>query len=276
MSYKTILVHADHARSAAQRIGVAARLALEHEAHLVGAAMSGLSRYIYQDSGMDLARTVLATHVDALYARANAALDGFDHLAAAAGLDSFERRMVDDEPGAALALQARYADLVVLSQTDLDDPVARVTPGIAEYVMLAGARPVLVLPSAGQFPHIGRRALVAWDASPEATRALTGALPLLRRAASATVAVINPGEEHGPQPGHDIALYLARQGVKAEVLVQRTGGDVGEALLSLAAERDADLLVMGGYGHTRLREMMLGGVTATILRAMTLPVLMAH
>lgn len=278
MSYKTILVHADASRHADERIRVAARLARAEGAHLVGAAMTGISRYLYQDSGIDLARTVVAMHMDALYQRASDALARFDALAAECGVATAERRMVDDEPEGGLALQARYADLVVVSQADAQDAVARVTPGLPAYVALNSARPVLVVPWAGTFERVGEQVLAGWDASMEATRAVTGAIPLLRRARRVTIAVFNPTpfDAHGEQPGADIALYLARHGVNVEVAMQQTGEDVGEAMLSLAADRHCDLLVMGGYGHTRLREMLLGGVTATILRSMTLPVLMAH
>ncbi|CUI09032.1 universal stress protein [Massilia antarctica] len=276
MPYKTILVHADHSRHAEARLKAATAVAADCNAHLVGAAMSGLSRYIYQDGGTDLMQTVLASHMEELNRRANAALDHFERLAAGAAVRSFERRLVDDEPGAALALQARYADLVVVSQSDPDDPVARMTPGLPEYVMLASARPVLVVPHAGHFPVIGSEVLVAWDASTAATRALANALPLLKRARRVTVAVFNPDDAHGQQPGADIALYLARHGINAEVMAQRTSIDVGEALLSLAADVDTNLIVMGCYGHARVRELLLGGVTATILKSMTAPVLMSH
>lgn len=276
MPYKTILVHVDHSRHAEARMQAATTVAADCQAHLVGAAMSGVSRYVYQDGASDMLQTVLATHMDELFRRANASLDLFDRIAGGAAVRSFERRLVDDEPGAALALQARYADLVVLSQSDPDDPVARMTPGLPEYVMLASARPVLVLPHAGHFPVIGSEVLVAWDASTAATRALANALPLLKRARRVTVAVFNPDNAHGQQPGADIALYLARHGINAEVMAQHTSIDVGEALLSLAADVDANLIVMGCYGHARLRELLLGGVTATILRSMTAPVLMSH
>ncbi|HEX8609974.1 MAG TPA: universal stress protein [Telluria sp.] len=276
MPYKTILVHVDHARHAEARLRAAAGVAAVCNAHLVGAAMSGLSRYVYQDGASDLLQTVLSTHMDELMRRANVSLDAFERIAAGATVRSFERRLVDDEPGAALALQARYADLVVLSQSDPDDPVARMTPGLPEYVMLASARPVLVLPHAGHFPVIGSEVLVAWDASTAATRALANALPLLKRAHRVTVAVFNPDDAHGQQPGADIALYLARHGINADVSAQQTSIDIGEALLSLAADVDANLIVMGCYGHARLRELLLGGVTATILTSMTAPVLMSH
>lgn len=276
MAYKTILVHVDHSRHAELRVRTAAGLAVAHGAHLIGTAMSGISRYVYQDSGMDLERTILSTHIDALFARAEAALDRFDATAAAVGAGSRERRLVDDEIGAALVTQARYADLVVVSQSDPHDPVSAMAPDLPGYVALAGARPVLILPYAGAALPIDGTVLLAWDASLEATRALTCAIALLRRAARVVLAVVNPSDAHGEQPGADIALYLARHGVQVEVLIHTTDGDVGEALLSLAADSGAGLIVMGAYGHSRLREMLLGGVTAHMLKSMTVPVLMAH
>ena len=278
MSYKTILVHADHSRHADERVRVAARLALSQGAHLVGAAMTGLSRYLYQDSSIDLARTVVAVHMEALYQRAGDALAHFEQLASAAGAPTCERRLVDDEPAGALALQSRYADLVVLSQTDPAGAPAGLGPRLPDYVMLHSARPVLVVPYAGTFERLGDNVLVAWDASMEATRAVTNAIPLLKRARHVTIAVFNPTafDNHGEQPGADIALYLARHGVNIEVALQQTGIEVGEAMLSLAAERGYDLIVMGGYGHARLRELLLGGATETLLRSMTVPVLMSH
>ena len=278
MSYKTILVHADQSRHAAERIRVAARLAQAQGAHLVGAAMTGISRYLYQDSSIDLARTVVAMHMDALYQRANDSLAHFEEIAKAAGALTCERRLVDDDSAGALAMQSRYADLVVVSQDDRADPAAHLSVRLAEYVMLNSARPVLVVPYAGRFETLGENVLVAWDASMEATRAVTNAIPLLKRARHVTIAVFNPNplDEHGEQPGADIALYLARHGVNIEVSLQETGIDIGNAMLSMAADRSCDLIVMGGYGHARLREVLLGGVTETLLRTMTVPVLMSH
>jgi len=140
---------------------------------------------------------------------------------------------------------------------------------------------VLVVPYAGKFERVDRHALVAWDGSRAAIRAVTDAVPLLRRSGKVTLAIFNPdshGSAHGEQPGADMALYLARHGVNVEVLVQKTpdGLDVGNALLSLASDLGVDLMVMGAYGHMRWRELVLGGVTRTIMRTMTVPVLMAH
>ena len=102
-------------------------------------------------------------------------------------------------------------------------------------------------------------------------------VPVQQRAQIVDVAVINPrSQAHGAEPGADIALYLARHGIRVQVVQHHTGQEVGAALLALANEVNADLIVMGGYGHTRFREILLGGVTRTVLDAMTVPVLMSH
>ncbi|WP_317203326.1 universal stress protein [Janthinobacterium sp.] len=279
MSYKTILVHADLSSHAPERIKIAAALAVAEGAHLIGAAMTGISSAIYHGDTVDLSGSVIAGRIAALQDDARRALAQFEALAQACGVSSYEARQLNDDPQGGLALQARYADLVVVSQTDLDEPLSRIIPDLPEYVVLNCARPVLVVPYAGESGLPWPRVLLAWDGSIGATRAVTNAIPLLRRAQNVAVALFNPSQQHGAhgeQPGADIALFLARHGVTVEVLPQRTDIDVGNALLSLVADQRSDLIVMGGYGHTRFRELLLGGVTKTILRTMTAPVLMSH
>lgn len=279
MSYKTILVHVDQSAHAPARMRIAAQIALDEGAHLVGVAMTGISRFLYQDSAIDLSRSIVAQHIDLLNDQAQQALAQFEAIAKNMGLSAIESRLVQDEAEGGLAMHARYADLVVLSQSDPAAPVSGVIGDLPEYVMLNCARPVLVVPHAGEFTHPGRHPLIAWDASIEATRAVTNAIPLLQRADKVTLALVNPSgqfDAHGDEPGADIALYLARHGVNIHVIVHRTRVDAGNALLSLAADLQSDLLVMGGYGHTRFRELILGGVTKTLLDSMTLPVLMSH
>jgi nucleotide-binding universal stress UspA family protein len=146
--------------------------------------------------------------------------------------------------------------------------------------VLEVGRPVLVVPSVGQFPTLGQRVLVAWNASREATRAVHDALPLLRRSRRTQVVVINPqggAGGHGDIPGADIGLHLSRHGVNA--VCERISADdveTGALLLSRAADEGADLIVMGAYGHSRLSELVLGGATRHILRHMTVPVLLSH
>jgi nucleotide-binding universal stress UspA family protein len=145
---------------------------------------------------------------------------------------------------------------------------------------------VLVLPYAGAPPRFDGKVLLAWDGGREAALALQLALPLLRRAASVRVAVFEPaaaGRTLADALAADPLPLLARHGVQAELSQHVAGGkrgrhrhEVGDALLALAAELPADLLVMGAYGHSRMRETILGGVTRTVFDRMTIPVLMAH
>lgn len=277
MSYKTILVHADLSIHAPARIRLAAAIANAEGAHLIGAAMTGISRFVYTDSSIELERSVVAGYVDTLHEHARQALDQFEALVREAGVRSSEARLVGDDPEGGLVLMSRFADLVVLSQTDPANPVTGVVRDLPEYVMLNVARPVLIVPYAGEGKVLGARALVAWDASLESSRALGNALPLLRHAAGVTVARVNAVE--GPAlaaESADLLAWLGRHGIDAQVLEPRTATDEGDALLSLAADRQAGLMVMGGYGHTRFRELLLGGVTKTVLASMTVPVLMAH
>lgn len=280
MSYKTILVHVDQSSHAGTRIELAGRLARSQEAHLIGAALTGLTMDACNGDGVAFAGPLPQQYFDEVTRGAEQSLQRFEAQARAADV-SYERRRSDDQAETGLIQQARYADLVVLSQSDPETTGLAMLRQLPEHLVLHGGRPVLIVPYAGAFAHLDKHALVAWDGSRAATRAVTDALPLLRHSTRVSLAVFNPERRHGmhgEQPGADIALYLARHGVRVEVLQQVTapGIDVGNALLSLAADIGADLLVMGAYGHQRWREIVLGGVTRRLLQSMTLPVLMSH
>ncbi|KIF80523.1 universal stress protein [Noviherbaspirillum autotrophicum] len=279
MPYKTVLVHVDESRHASERIKIAAAIAMAENAHLIGTAMTGASRYLAQARMLAELDPNVKAQLDFLHARAMRGLDDFDATAQKLGLTSFEKRLVDDEAGGGICLQARYADLVVIGQNDPNELSPVVMPDFPEYVVLYSGRPVLLVPYSGHFEGIGKHVLVAWDASMPATRAVTSAIPLLRRAQTVQVVVFNPyarPQAHGSVPGSDIALYLARHDVKVEVLQRQAEHEIGVALQALVSELQADLLVMGGYGHARFREILLGGVTSTVLDSMRVPVLMAH
>lgn len=280
MSYKTILLHVHACPQLERRIGFAAALAKRFDAHLDGAAMSGISRFAHRDHATMQDGGKLAQAIASAAAEARAALQRFSAQCAAEGLRAFTPRLVDDDWAGGLVAQASYADLLIVGQTD---PQARAFPADDElpgYVAVHCTRPVLVLPCAGQPAQPTRQALLAWDGSMEATRAVSAALPLLKKMDGLAIAIFDAGQEaaaHGEVPGADIALYLARHGIRAEVLPPQTGsGDVGAGLLALAASVQAELLVMGCYGHSRFREFVLGGVSRTVLERMHLPVLMAH
>lgn len=276
MSYRTIIVHADLSAHAPQRIEVAARLARAEGAHLLGAAMTGISRFAYPAGRDALAKTVLGSYVDVLYDHANKALAQFDAAARALGVTDISQRLLDDDPAGALLQLAPCCDLIVLGQTDPGEPASSAT-GVPELVLLNCARPVLVIPYSGGAARLNGRALAAWDGNIEATRALTCAIPLLRRAADVAIAQFRPAQPEAPRvAGADLVAWLARHGVSARLLQVDADIHAGDALLRLAADEQSELLVMGAYGHTRFREHLLGGVTATVLRSMTVPVLMAH
>jgi len=280
MSYRTILVHADNSENAAERFQLAAGLAQQENAHLVGVAMTGIPRKMSSVNMFEGSGLIIADCVRHAADRAHQALARFSDVTAKAGAPASETRLHNDDEYTGLCLQARYADLVVLGQPNPDDHgEGGLLLDLPAHVILYSGRPALLVPYAGRFPAWGKRPLIAWNGSLEAVRAITAALPLLRRAEQVTVAMFNAevgGDAHGEEPGADIALYLARHGVKVEVMRSPTPIDTGNAILSLAATIGADLLVMGCYGHSRLREKILGGATRTVLATMTLPVLMAH
>lgn len=279
MNCKTLLVHVDTSTHAAKRIDLAAQLAITQDAHLIGTAMTGISRIVFQDNPIRPPDPVLLHHVDTLREHARQALQQFENRAYLAGVTSVESRLIDDDPAAGMGIQTRYADLAVIGQFDPEDPVPGLMSDFPASVLMQSAHPVLIVPFAIQNIKPLSRVLIAWDASMTATRAVTGALPLLKTASVIDVVVFNASpqdEAHGEVPGSDLALYLARHGVAVNVICRRTDIDIGNALLSLCADQGSDLLVMGGYGHTRFREILLGGVTRTVLESMTLPVLMAH
>lgn len=285
MMYKTILVHVDEGARSAERARIAALIARQDGGHLVGAALSGVSRFLYQNRPSEVNDPTLALHLEFLRERARQALAQFSAQLQDSGV-SFESRLIDDEPGGGLSLHARAADLVVLDQADPQHSSALMAD-VPAYVLMHCARPVLILPCAGAVASLGQSILVSWDASKEAARALAAALPLLARAGSVAIAVFNSGSDSAQVAdalAADPVPWLARHGIKAELTLHTVESkrgphrrhEVGEALLSLAAEAGADLLVMGAYGHSRFRETILGGVTRTVFDAMTIPVLMAH
>jgi nucleotide-binding universal stress UspA family protein len=177
-----------------------------------------------------------------------------------------------------VGVHAYYADLVVVGRPESPAQTAG-PPGLAESLVLSSGRPIIVFPPRGTVSQV-RRILVAWNATRESVRAVGDAMPLLVKAEAVEVLVADHERSragHGQEPGADIARHLARHGAKVEVRRLSSGGkDVGGLLLSQAATFGADLLVMGAYGHSQIREWMFGGVTRTVLYEAGLPVLMSR
>ncbi|MCB1883479.1 MAG: universal stress protein [Geminicoccaceae bacterium] len=177
---------------------------------------------------------------------------------------------VEGEPAGVLAAAARTADLTLAAQ-EANDGSEIIGPAVIDDLIVAAAGPVLMLPRAAPSPEGFRRVVVGWDGGRAASRALKDALPFLHGAEQVTLVTFGEAEDAGLE---DAVRLLAAHGIKAEALAVADGeGTSGERLLAIAADRHADLLVMGGYGHSRLRELVLGGTTRHVLRHAALPVL---
>jgi len=280
MAYKTLLVQMDETEASGGRMHAAMALARARQAHLTG---------LYVINEPDLPGFVTAQLPRQAVEDQRARDDEAAKAAAEAFLAEAERdnvkadtriaRVQDREVAALIARHARYADLAIVGQADPDQPGPGGRNMVADLVLSAG-RPVLAIPYIGTERPIGRTVTVAWDAGREAARAVADAMPLLESAARVNILIVNPEsspEAHGPEPGADIALSLARHDIKTEVhTITAVNIEEGDAILSWLSDSGSDLLVMGLYGHARLRELMLGGVSRRILQSMTIPVLLAR
>jgi nucleotide-binding universal stress UspA family protein len=280
MSYKSILVEVDNTDTCIERISTAFSLAKQFEAHVTALAFVPpikLPPSVHTHFGPDVRERFLNIGRE----QADQALERFRLMAARADISSVETRRAGGDPASAFATHSRYHDLSIIGQFDssTNQDEWQVGGAFQDEVVLGVGRPVLIVPYTGEFSRCGQKVVVAWDAGREAARAVYDALPLLKRAREVTVLVINAEKsgKHGEEPGADIALVLARHGVRVNVIRDSaTRIDAGTFLLSRIADLDADLLVMGAYGHSRLREIVTGGVTRTLLDSMPIPVLMSH
>lgn len=170
---------------------------------------------------------------------------------------------------------ARHFDLTIVGQNNPDSDLE--DESMAEAALFGSGRPVFIVPFVQKAPPKFGQALIAWDGGAAAARAIAEALPLLAGAERVTVVtIVERRVANNELPGFNITRHLARHGITAELHRLPGGGDPASILLSFAADAGSDFLVMGGYGHSRLREFVLGGTTRTIMQSMTLPVLMAH
>ncbi len=279
---KDLLVHLDHTPASPGRLEAALALAAACGAQVTALYLLA-EPFLRGVAGLHAPTEVIREHLAHAEAEAEAALATARELAGRRNVTLATRResgSIDRLP-TLLGRGARTADLVVVGQPD---PQAGGTDQalLAEAAFMDSGRPALVVPHAGSRAATmpPRRAIVAWDGSREAARAAHDALPLLRLAEEAIVLIVDArdlGARVGQQPGADVAAHLARHEVGARVKrVTGGGAGIGELLLAQAGEEGADLLVMGGYGHSRLREMLVGGVTRHVLEHATVPVLFAH
>ena len=274
MDFKTILVDlaADAARDA--RLDAAMTLASLFTARIVGLTATGTLLDPYRSAGDEAAR-YQQLRSDMLRNLQQADAAALDAAVARRGRGiNTSQVVVEQESGWALATRGVTSDLILPPPPALthDTPILMATP--AEYVLLNSGRPILVMPT-GTSLVPGGTVVVAWDGRREAARAMADAMPLLALASRVIVQVVLTGSGPNEHGGADVVRWLACHGINASLRIDEAASPA-DSLIRIARNEAADLLVTGGYGHSRLGELVMGGTTRTLLRNSPVPLLMSH
>ena len=276
MTYANLLVAVDGGTESDSRLELACDLANAFDAHLTGLCTGSIAPPLSDPlSGVAMVGEMLALYRDMAEAEVKRAAVRFWDITRARDVDAGWRGQIGF-PGEVCSRQARAADLVILGGRNPRAPYH--APDVSDVLMECG-RPVLVTPPNRVRNPVGEHALVAWKDSRESRLALTAAIPLLQRARGVTLYTVCSSEDDGTVDGElaDVVQFLARHGIAAEPVIAHQGEEpVGRQILKEALARSAGLIVSGGYGHARLREWALGGVTRTLLTDSTLCLLLAH
>jgi nucleotide-binding universal stress UspA family protein len=282
MAFKDLLVHLDGTAIGAHRVDAALALAKRQEASVTGVALaleSTISRYL----GVEYPASLTEAKQKIVRDAADAAIAKFEAAAKTAGVKCAAVRITCDatEAPGQLSFHARHADMTFMGQPNVNEPGTSFQQSLLDGVLFASGRPLYIVPYIGRLETSVRKAVIAWDGGKKAVRAVNDAIPLLQgRPGEVVVLVINAKDRagaHGDEPGVDIAAHLARHGIAAKIErqeIREISPDI--AILNFLADTGADLLIMGAYGHSRLREIAFGGVTNAILQHMTTPVLMSE
>ena len=276
MEFRELLLCVDPLQPGSVLIENAVKFAKEREARLIGVYPLEFPEFPGYVQAQ-LPKEILDKNREFFIDHAKEAEAAFDKACASAGIEC-EWRCIEGERAETVIASGRLSDLLLLAgRHNGDDSAAGSSSG---RMLLECGRPVLLLPSSPIPDDAGSRILLAWNARREAVRAVNDALPLLSKAEWVKVVVMNRhgnGLEEVGTDGHELCRHLARHGVKAEAHeITVHGESEGAALLELAEKENANMLVMGAYGHARWRELVIGGVTAHVLRHTNLPVLMSH
>jgi len=281
MGYKTILVHIRDLDQSKEILNVAVMMAKRYDAHLIGLFIVPEIPN-YPAISMYLSAEALLPHKKHHLEKASEIQALFSKVTKSEGISS-EWRQIDpiipDNISQAIVDNSHTVDLVILGQSveEKDEANIRELPGD---VLLESGRPILIVPHSGTYKNIGDHVLIGWNGTKEAARATFDALPILQSASQVHVHSAIPAKPNTNDiefPGAELAITLARHDVVVSVETNVNADlSAGDELLSYVAQRGADLLVMGGYGRSRTRELIFGGATKEILNHMTVPVLMSH
>jgi nucleotide-binding universal stress UspA family protein len=277
MGFRDILVHADSTRAGRARTELAISLAQRFGARLIGLHV------VPEPDVPPYYRPSAVEHISRIYAEAareagQKAEAQFREQLHHAGLNC-HWHLVEGDVARQVAYHGQFADLVILGQWDREHPPGNSPFTLPEEVVVRCGRPILVVPETGDHQFIGRRILIAWDASREATRAVHDALPFLTAAEAVSLLSVNP-RSNGRKPGgadpDQMVEHLKRHGIAAVGETLTGEESVSDLILSHAGGIGADLIPMGAYGHSRFRELVLGGTCREVLERMTVPVLISH
>jgi nucleotide-binding universal stress UspA family protein len=257
----------DYAISAAEAFGAhVLGIAVSYEPVIPGTVMGGIPPEIIESQRSESNK------------KASTAVSRFEQAVKRTGVSGETRTISASIPGAAdqIGRIGRRFDLVIVGQPErqksLPDEV------VDEGVLFESGRPVIFVPYIQKGGMKLDRIMVCWDGSRAAARAVADAMPFLKKAKQVEVVIVaDKAGKKDEVPGADLGQHLARHGLKVDVKrITSPDIDVPSTILSYAADSSADMIVMGGYGHSRLREFILGGATRGLLEAMTVPVLMSH
>jgi nucleotide-binding universal stress UspA family protein len=278
MTLRRLLVLVDGQPTCTSRVRVAAQLAKDHGAHLIGIAPIDLVDVPVLLHSAATLKDLLALAKDALHDQAEQATDRFREQCHRAQVEQVSTIVDESAVISSLVRHAHCSDLAVLSQADPARSDHANAKALVEATILHSARPTLVVPYTGSFSGTFERVLVAWDDSREATRAISDSLPLLQRAREVTLIGWDehPDDEPIEPRLRAIQAWLTAHCVAADTRAETSSIDIADAMLSRAVDFGTDLIVMGAYGHPRLSELVLGGATRGVLASMTIPVLMSH
>jgi len=279
MQYKNILVYLDQGASNKERVNTAIAIAIAHSAQLTGVIVNALPNpSILKRLGIGKGDALMEQ------ARVNAqvTIERFQLQTDKAGVEA-DTQVIECLEGKApekLARMARIFDLSIMRQANPDKPNASFIAELSEEVMFSSGRPVFFMPYIGAHNIPCKTGLIAWDGSKAATRAVHDALPILEMMEKVTILIVDADKiEHYTdlKPGEALSRHLSAHGINNVVSrIPRGQTSTSTVILNEISDTGADILVMGGYGTPKLREIMLGGVTRTLFECMTVPVLMSH
>lgn len=274
MTVKTILVHLADDEDHPARLRLGMRLAREHGAHLTALFITSPSHMPAGATGRGASAAYIeAAHETALKIAEELERE-FSGKCQSAGIE-YDWVVAEGDHLDLLTRQAHAADLIIVSQPEQRFLEDRFRMRLPEQLVLNAGLPVLILPRGQEPSTVGHTIVVAWKGTREAVRAVRDALPLLTSADRVIVVSVGPTPEESLSE-EEVVDHLKRHGVKAEARQLEETEAVSKALLEVAREEGADLIVLGAYGHSRLREIVLGGVTRQLINRSELPVLMSH